>query len=116
MTEQPITCRSVCERIAQWNGEESWDQTMRDARLALAQPDDADLREAHDAVSARLVEVQRQLDAANKRAEEAEAKQREAENAVAEQAEKIMEINRCVGFWQAMAETIIDRLVGRSAV
>jgi len=108
MTEQPITCRSVCERLVEWQNKgpsnRAWVDTIAsDARLALAQPDgDADLRA--------------QLDAANKRAEEAEAKQREAENAVAEQAEKIMEINRCVGFWQAMAETIIDRLVGRSAV
>lgn len=86
MTErQTVTCRSVCERLVILSTARSVDlrdgisRIASDARLALGQPDD--LREAHDAVAQRLVEVQRQLDAANKRAEDAEAKLRELESA-----------------------------------
>lgn len=119
MTEQQtVTCRSVCERLVTYLNNHPLtmfgDELLRDARLALGQPDD--LREAHDAVAQRLVEVQRQLDAANKRAEDAEAKLRELESVTGKTSAQHGDIHRKhAEQLEFLARWLLDRIIERGA-
>ena len=116
MTETTtVTCRSVCERLVEWQNKgpsnRAWVDTIAsDARLALAQPDgDADLRAQLDAQEQRIAESKRLASEWQKRVEEAAAeivRLRGQRDGTDDDLSKM----------RFLANWLLDRLVERSAV
>ena len=144
MTEQQtVTCRSVCERLLAWNGidtrAEPYLDLLRDARLALGQPDGdadelrrkllagqeameveqkhyADLQAQYDELRADVRSLTQQLDESKRLASEWQKRAEEAELRCAALAGQRDGCDEELSRVRFLADWLLDRLVERSAV